>query len=684
MKLTDYILYQNERPITWGFVRAWVPARASRYSWLRAFLVTVAITGLAVALSWAVIELVMRIGLTELVADRLQALQPWILGVGAEWAGLAGFCWSVVSRLCWNQRSSRPLEMADSPESNPALHRRGFLAGTLPGWGYFFTIAIATPTLLFYAIENARGAWAWNRMQARLKADGVCYELGCNVPPPASDNENFFATPFWSNFAYRLVPVTNGLGTHPVIRPPYWMLTTNGELASHVWATNPFRKQIYLPPVKPPHLVPTEPRYAGIHGPIDLAKWATAFREAAAASASTSNGFFYRPFPVTPIPGEPADDVLLALTLYDDQMAEFASAAARPRNRYPAHYEELSQSTPLAYLSSIRTAVEICQLRAIAHLAKGNTEAATTNSVLGFRLAESLNEEILSVSHLVRYASDAMILHTLWEGTIGHQWTDAQLRTFQDLLSQREYSQGIIRSVEAERVIGCADMERAVRHRWNQLLMFEANYGPDRNGEYSDGWMNFQGPVPYLMPTGWMRKNQIHFMEGSQMLVDAVRLGVSTDRSPSTQKEAKDREQAYYLFSSQCYYGNPEWTVAGMLLQQKSAWYLDRFHCAQSVARMAVIACGLERYRIVQNRYPKTLEELIPTYLAAVPTDWMGGKPFHYQPTDDGWFRLWSVGPNGIDDGGVLRKAKGNGGFENQELDWPWPSRAKTSEALLF
>ncbi len=444
------------------------------------------ITGLAVALSWAVIELVMRIGLTELVADRLQALQPWILGVGAEWAGLAGFCWSVVSRLCWNQRSSRLLEMADSPESNPALHRRGFLAGTLPGWGYFFTIAIATPTLLFYAIENARGAWAWNRMQARLKADGVCYELGCNVPPPASDNENFFATPFWSNFAYRLVPVTNGLGTHPVIRPPYWMLTTNGELASHVWATNPFRKQIYLPPVKPPHLVPTEPRYAGIHGPIDLAKWATAFREAAAASASTSNGFFYRPFPVTPIPGEPADDVLLALTLYDDQMAEFASAAARPRNRYPAHYEELSQSTPLAYLSSIRTAVEICQLRAIAHLAKGNTEAATTNSVLGFRLAESLNEETLSV------------------------------------------------------------------------------------------------------------------------------------------------------------------------------------------------------YRIAQNRYPKTLEELVPTYLIAVPADWMGGNPFHYQPTDDGWFRLWSVGPNGIDDGGVLRKAKGNGGFENQELDWPWPSRAKTSEALLF
>jgi hypothetical protein len=42
---------------------------------------------------------------------------------------------------------------------------------------------------------------------------------------------------------------------------------------------------------------------------------------------------------------------------------------------------------------------------------------------------------------------------------------------------------------------------------------------------------------------------------------------------------------------------------------------------------------------------------LAPKYLAAVPNDLFSGRPLVYRPTGSGYV-LYSVGPNGQDDGG--------------------------------
>ena len=61
-----------------------------------------------------------------------------------------------------------------------------------------------------------------------------------------------------------------------------------------------------------------------------------------------------------------------------------------------------------------------------------------------------------------------------------------------------------------------------------------------------------------------------------------------------------------------------------------------------------LIAC--KRYQRAQGRWPGTLQELVPAFLPAVPTDPFDGQPFRYDP---GREQLWSVGPDGKDDGGI-------------------------------
>ena len=73
--------------------------------------------------------------------------------------------------------------------------------------------------------------------------------------------------------------------------------------------------------------------------------------------------------------------------------------------------------------------------------------------------------------------------------------------------------------------------------------------------------------------------------------------------------------------------------------------------------RTVLTALALEAYRAEHSRYPATLAELVPRYLSEIPTDpfSLDGHPLRYrsEPSGDGCL-LWSIGPDGVDDGGAL------------------------------
>jgi len=69
---------------------------------------------------------------------------------------------------------------------------------------------------------------------------------------------------------------------------------------------------------------------------------------------------------------------------------------------------------------------------------------------------------------------------------------------------------------------------------------------------------------------------------------------------------------------------------------------------------LTVLGLALAEYRAEHGSYPSRLAELAPKYVPKVPRDLFNDEDLHYQLKDDG-YALWSVGPNGVDDGGKNR-----------------------------
>lgn len=75
---------------------------------------------------------------------------------------------------------------------------------------------------------------------------------------------------------------------------------------------------------------------------------------------------------------------------------------------------------------------------------------------------------------------------------------------------------------------------------------------------------------------------------------------------------------------------------------------------------LLVTELALRCYQFDQVRAPVRLEELIPKYLQRLPQDPFSGQPLVYHSQGTNWL-LYSVGPDGMDDGGkpVVRSTAG-------------------------
>jgi hypothetical protein len=64
---------------------------------------------------------------------------------------------------------------------------------------------------------------------------------------------------------------------------------------------------------------------------------------------------------------------------------------------------------------------------------------------------------------------------------------------------------------------------------------------------------------------------------------------------------------------------------------------------------------ALESFRLQTGAYPGTLDALVPSHLPALPPDPHSGRPFVYRPTPgvEPGYVLYSIGPDGVDDGGL-------------------------------
>lgn len=90
----------------------------------------------------------------------------------------------------------------------------------------------------------------------------------------------------------------------------------------------------------------------------------------------------------------------------------------------------------------------------------------------------------------------------------------------------------------------------------------------------------------------------------------------------------------------------------------------------QARENMVMLAFALAGYRADHNgEYPKTLAQLVPTYIDAIPKEPFTDGDFRYR-AEDGGYLLYSVGQNGKDDGGFGRGNYPDSATEEQRNEW--------------
>jgi hypothetical protein len=105
----------------------------------------------------------------------------------------------------------------------------------------------------------------------------------------------------------------------------------------------------------------------------------------------------------------------------------------------------------------------------------------------------------------------------------------------------------------------------------------------------------------------------------------------------------------------------------------------------QTSVEMVIAAIALERYFIRFHKYPSRLADLQPSFVAHVPIDYMDGAELRYRLRDDGSYLLYSVGHNGIDDGGDPNPVeKGMPLNFITARDWVWPAAATPEEVSAY
>ena len=78
------------------------------------------------------------------------------------------------------------------------------------------------------------------------------------------------------------------------------------------------------------------------------------------------------------------------------------------------------------------------------------------------------------------------------------------------------------------------------------------------------------------------------------------------------------------------------------------------FYGARALARdrVLLLQLALRAHQLERGAPPPNLQALVPAYLKAVPADPFGaGEPLRYR-TDGASYTLWSIGSDGVDDGG--------------------------------
>jgi hypothetical protein len=359
-----------------------------------------------------------------------------------------------------------------------------------------------------------------------------------------------------------------------------------------------------------------------------------------------------------------AKDLDALLKPLEARLKELDAASRRSRCRLLVDYSKLE----IPVLPGFRPAGKAFRLRALQRVSAGDGAGAMEDVLTILRIAAHLEKEPQLISALLRRALVEAALQPIWEGLGRRAWNEAQLLALHQALAGQDELASFRRVLQGERVFSIAALAQLAEAGPMERARAFAEMGGmwDPETKPSEGRMLLW----LLAPRGWIFQNMVSLdrsrVDGAvrcldvpahRIFPDRVRAGLAGKGAPS--KGPYSRITGHI----------PDVLIGQIEGQARTQAALD----------LARIAIALERHRLAKGAYPRSLEELKLSYLAAIPVDVCDGQPLRYRLESDGRFALYSVGWNGKDDGGgVVLKVTDPKQIDFAAGDWIWPGAPET------
>ena len=523
----------------------------------------------------------------------------------------------------------------------------------------------ATLVALFYGEEHWRGRRAWTQYRQELERRGEQLDLKAFIPKPVPDEQNFAATPF--------------------IRSWFERMTNSGDQWKDDFA-------------QADKLVLNQKLDESRRHFVDLTAWAAAFDAVHSAKAEPADqktafgaryGLGLKKGEVVPTRPESrqklssidldletrsqaAPAVLEGLKSSEAVLAELRAASARPASRFPVNYNmDNPWAILLPHLAQLKGVCRRLDLRACAELAAGQSAQALDDLTLMLYVADSVKGEPFLISYLVRLSCLKIATRTVWEGLAEHRWTDSQLKVLQDRLTGYNLLSDLKQPLATERAAAILTVDLLTRGKYNLNDLGDFNQQPETGSAL---------PIlTKIIPSGWFYLERLNYCLSFDSLLNGT-MDSATQRIWPDRVESNLREFERQLFGGR--FGRRWNMLAGhriitALLLPALGNVTHKTANAQTTVNQAIIACALERYRLVNGNFPEKLEAIMPQFVSSLPHDVINGEPFHYRRGEGNQVTLYSVGWNLHDQS--ARKSL----FEGKEGDWVWeyPQKASNPKA---
>ena len=307
-------------------------------------------------------------------------------------------------------------------------------------------------------------------------------------------------------------------------------------------------------------------------------------------------------------------------------MAELrAWNAGTPRGRLKI---EFTGGNPMMILlegtQKLRSAAFMLQWDSMRFAYRGEADRALASAAAGMHLTRSVDFEPFLISVLIRIAMVGVSINSVEQALA---WctdaTDPALAGMQELIGLERSTSSIRTAIRGGRAFTVHILELIDRGeiKWD-----------DRNLDSGDlDIINSRHPMPNNI--AFVHERFAEYLAMHELPPDQKANAIRQYKTPP-----KERENLL---------------AQHFMPAMHKVMFAEIRHRAKCLCAEAGIAC--ERYRLKHGRWPTSLDDLAAFGIPKVPVDPFDGQPLRYRVEDDG-VTIYSVGENGIDDGGDIHR----------------------------